>query len=163
MIDQSVSADYTPRLMNTAPISVIYARNSRSVFSAVIRLFTGMARWSHCGIIDGDEVVEATARHGVVATPIDEFKARYTETEVVTYEVPNPENGMKFARDQKGKRYDWLGAVGVPFRLSFRKPWYDISKWFCNHLVEATLLAAGRQRWRFTKKSVSPMETYLVL
>jgi hypothetical protein len=149
--------------MNRPHLQVIFARSSRSIPSALIRLFTGMARWSHCGVIDGDMVIEATALHGVVATPIEAFKARYSETETVAIECPNPGNGIRFLRDQLGKPYDWFGALGVPFRVSFRKPWYDTGRWFCNHLAEGGLFAAGRLRWRLSKKSVSPMETYLVL
>ena len=56
-------------------IKVIFGKNHLP-FSWLIRIFT-WSRWSHCGIVVGDMVFEATATKGVVVTPLTNFIERY--------------------------------------------------------------------------------------
>ncbi|WP_342617224.1 hypothetical protein [Rhodoferax sp. GW822-FHT02A01] len=124
--------------------------------SEVIRFFTGGALWSHCGVVVGDVVVEALTR-GVVTTPINDWK--YPAFAFVQVECPDPEAAEQFALDQVGKKYDWLGCLGAPWRAHWQNP----NRWYCSELAEAALVAGGRKRWRDEKMGVSPMESWVVL
>lgn len=129
--------------------------------SFLTRFFTGGARWSHCGVVDLERgvIIEAQVWRGVIETPLDEFEAHYPSTEIVRIDCPFPEHALAFARTQVGKPYDYLGAVGVPWRTR----WDDPARWYCSELVEAALAAGGRLRWRLDKRGVSPMESWMVL
>lgn len=143
-------------------ISAVYTA-SRDPLSALARLVTGNAKWSHCGVLigtpTGDVVVEARMWYGVVATPFNEWVARCPHYEVVEIDCPDPAAGEAFALAQVGKKYDYLGALGVPFRSH----WQDPTRWYCSEKLESVLLAAGRNRWRDTKQAISPQESFDVL
>ena len=132
---------------------------SRDPLSEVARLATGNAKWSHCGIVVGDFVVEARMWFGVVGTPFADWKSRCPHYELATVECPDPKAAEDFAWAQLGKPYDYLGAFSVPFRTH----WQDPERWYCSELVEAALIAGGRQRWRDTRSSISPQESWDVL
>lgn len=109
-------------------VNVIYGRNNLP-FSWLIRAFT-WSRWSHCGIVDGDNVIEATAKHGVKVTPIAEFKRRYRSFAIA--ELPcREQDPISVARQQIGKKYDWSAV----FSLVLRTGWNSDDKWFCSELI----------------------------
>lgn len=106
---------------------VIFGR-SRTLSSFAIRLFT-WSRWSHVGVVDGDNVIEATLKRGVSVTTLDEFKSRYHRTQIA--EIPSCEGWRERLRECIGDGYDWRGI----FSLVFRSKWDDRGKWFCSELV----------------------------
>lgn len=110
-------------------VKVIYGRNNLP-FSWAIRLFT-WSRWSHCGIIDGTgvNVIEATARRGVIVTPLAEFKRRYKKWSVA--ELPTINDAQSLARQEIGKPYDWSAIFGLALRTGWDKP----DAWFCSELI----------------------------
>lgn len=111
-------------------VKLIYGR-SNAIGSLAIRLFT-FSRWSHVGIItaDGNNVIEAVGFKGVVSTPLDEFKSRYTQWEVAEAPVIDLNECHIKARQQLGKGYDWSAFFG----FVFRKRWNDQDKWICSEL-----------------------------
>jgi len=118
------------------------------------------ALWHHCGVLDQERgmVIEALMFKGVVATPLAEWTERYPRVKFRPYAVPNAHLGIAFARLQEGKRYDYRGALGVPFRAD----WQDPHAWYCHELLEAALKAAGARRWYDDSCPKTPTETYLV-
>ena len=141
-------------------VNVAFCR-SPNIPSFLTRLFTGGARWSHCAVADEERgvFIEALMFKGVIETPFATWMLKYPSYEVVKIDCPAPITAMNFARAQVGKGYDYLGAVGVPWRT----PWHFENRWYCSELVEAALQHGGRLRWRLTKRGVSPMESWLVL
>lgn len=139
-------------------VEAVFSRRT-NIPSFLTRFFTGGARWSHCGLIVGGDVIEALMFKGVVATPINEWIKRYPSYERVAIECPNPAAAKWFALKQVGKGYDYKAVIGVPWR----SPWNHEHRWYCSELVEAALAAGGRLRWRLEKRGVSPMESWLVL
>lgn len=99
-----------------------------SIPSIAIRTFT-WADWHHGGVIINNEVVEATAKKGVVKTPLKEFISRYNKYVIV--EIPHIGDYQKRALDQLGKKYDWGGI----FHFVFRRDWSKEDKWFCFELI----------------------------
>lgn len=110
-------------------MKVIFGRNNLP-FSWIIRLFT-WSRWSHCGIIIGTHVIEATAKEGVVMTPIPEFKRRYKTWAIHEVPVASGVDYEKLAYLELGKSYDWLAV----FSIATRRDWDSSSKWFCSELI----------------------------
>lgn len=106
----------------------------RSAAPASIGLRLAMwSRFSHQGIYDEttNTVIEATASHGVVETPLAEFLKRYSYCEIHSKPSAFPhEEVLARARSQKGKKYDWSGIFGIAFRTG----WSNLDKWFCSEL-----------------------------
>jgi hypothetical protein len=135
----------------------IYCRGS-FLASPVIRFFDGAGHWSHCGgiLADGEHVIEARAWHGVVITPLAAVIARSSEFKIISRTVPNKARGDAWAMGTVGAGYDWLGAIGSPWR----RPWGAHEQWYCSEHDEAWLAACGLLRWRQGKRSITPNESY---
>lgn len=110
-------------------ITLIFGR-SNTLASAAIRLFT-WSRWSHVGIVHGDMVIEATARHGVTLTPLLQFRQRYSAWAMADMPVEDRMEAINLALLQVGKPYDWSGIFGIFLRTGWSKP----DRWFCSELV----------------------------
>lgn len=108
-------------------MKVIYGRN-HTPLSFLIRLFT-WSRWSHCGVVMGDKVIESTATGGVIESTLDDFKHRYKSHEICN--MVNYRGWQQRAKNQLGKDYDWLAI----FSLVLRGKWSKPNKWFCSELV----------------------------
>lgn len=115
--------------METIP--VIFGK-SWNIFGVLIRLFT-WSRWSHVGAItpDGKFVIEASGTLGVVETPIEEFKRRYTQYEITQIPVRDRGFAYRFLRGEIGKPYDRLAILGI----FFRRDWQQTDAWFCSELI----------------------------
>lgn len=111
---------------------IIFAKNN-GIPSLLIRLVT-WSRWHHCGALtkDGKYVIEATALHGVVKTPINDFLKRYTKTSMVEI-VCNKEQAERFLNDQIGKRYDFKSVIAILVRAKKKPDNY----WYCFELIAA--------------------------
>lgn len=141
-------------------LRAIYARGHSFTSWAIRNADTGrQARWSHCGVVTPEgTVIEARFFKGVVETPMAEFLARYSKTESVDIECPNPADGVAFARESIGRGYDYLGALGNFFRAN----WHSMSRYHCAELVESAVFWAGRMRFRDHAWYVRPNQSYMV-
>lgn len=84
---------------------------------------------SHASILDlqGKTVIEAIGK-GVIETPLDKFLRESHRLVLVQPNTWTPERGrvaLAKARAQMGKKYDYLGVVGLPARDS----------WYCSELA----------------------------
>lgn len=133
---------------------LIFGRNHH-IGSLAIRLGT-ISRWSHCGIIDGDYVIESVFPNGVTKTHINDFVKRYTCVEVCKLPVFDNLKAMELARTTKGK-YDIKGAVSsiLPLRSGFLN---DKDKWFCS---EHVAYCSGMFRDSFIS-GITPNDVYIV-
>ncbi len=118
-------------------MKLIFGRNNLP-FSWLIRIFT-WSRWSHVGIVVGDKVIEATALHGVVMTPIADFIKRYNDHSYATMLTENDGDAEFRALLEVGKKYDFSAIFGILFRSG----WNQDNAWFCSELVAH---AAGTYR-----------------
>lgn len=108
---------------------VIYGKNKNPI-GYLIRFFT-WSRWQHVGIIDGDRVIEATMDKGVISIPLIDFKAKYAHTYIGEIPCVDSKVALDIANSKLGKKYDWLGIVGIVFRSRWEKD----NRWFCSELV----------------------------
>lgn len=135
---------------------IAFARRA-ALGSWLIRLFT-FSRWSHCAIIQGDAVIDATFWHGVRRSPLSEFLKHY-EVEVIDVHLGAfGEYADLWLEEQIGKKYDWTALVALPFRSN----WHDPDRWFCSELVAAALRAGGRDLFRDDLARVVPQHLWML-
>lgn len=139
-------------------ITVLFTKREWHPGSYAIRWGLPVSRFkvasaSHCLIRDGDYLIEATMEGGekflqgcVRRRLASEALEGLTVVAEVTYNVPDAEAGLAWARTQVGKPYDWRGAFGLA--LVPTRNWMEPDKWFCFELAAATLVQAGRQDFR---------------
>lgn len=124
-------------------VLIIASRNGRNVGSAAIRAGQLWRAWSHTADVltagDYTQTVEALAlAGGVVVRDVAELIGRRSTAHVVlSREVSSDVAAARdeWLCDQRGKGYDWLGAVGGAW-LQVRE-WQDDAKWFCSELSAA--------------------------
>lgn len=109
-------------------VTLIFSKSKHPI-SILIRLVT-WSHWSHVGIVDGDKVIEASGKHGVIETPLAEFKARYDKWELAEAPVLNKEQAIAEARTYLGKSYDWWAIFGMWLRTG----WDHKDRWVCSEL-----------------------------
>ena len=111
-----------------------------------------------CAIIDGDEVIEAAAFHGVRARPLEDMLNKASKFAILT--LPGDEAAVvAAARSQIGKPYDWQGVAGI----GFRRRWQDEDAWFCSELVAWAFAEAGTPMFREHAWRITPRDIYIPL
>lgn len=104
-----------------------------------IRAFEG-GQASHCGLlIGGDDVIDATFRHGVALRRREQFERRRRIVEVIDVPLPDERAAVMFALEQVGKPYDWTAIVGF---MGLRD-WSSDRRWYCSELCASALIAGG--------------------
>lgn len=131
--------------MNT--ITVLFTRRRWNAISWLIRWAVPRSRFalslsSHCMVLAGDTVYEATMLHGVRRVPREVAMHGQHLVKMTQYQVPRPSAGLEWLDAQVGKPYDWGGAFGLS--LAPDRRWSDASAWYCYELAAAALHAAGR-------------------
>lgn len=121
------------------PLSLIFSRG-RHPGSALIRAWPPAGPWSHCGVIVGGSVVEATMLRGVVSTPLAEFQRRASLWAVIDLRCPRPEDGEAWALSRIGAGYDWGGALGIVLR---EPELSDGGREYCSMMVCRATRAGG--------------------
>lgn len=152
-------------------LRVIYTR-SRTVGSVLIRAGAWWGPASHCGVVDGDEVIECLAlppldqvggswrrklRGEIVRTPLERVKDRSSWHSLVDIRCPRPEDGLAWARSTVGDGYDHWGLIGIPLRESSLQREH---LGYCSEHVEGTLARAGADRWRPGMHGWHPCQSY---
>jgi uncharacterized protein YycO len=94
--------------------------------------------WSHVGIIDGAEVIEAVWPKVRVAALADVLAA-HPRWVVVDVPCPDEAAAIAAARAQIGKPYDAIGMLG----LGVNRDWQDDSRWWCSEHVAMVIKAGG--------------------
>ena len=132
---------------------IIFATDNDPL-SVAIRTATACP-WHHVGAVFDDYVIEARFA-GVLYTHIDEVKAR-GEYYIIDYPLDDEDEAKRFALDQVGKEYDFIGLVGFQFRLGLQDP----DKWYCSELIQAIAVAGGSPIVRENLKGVSPRDLWV--
>jgi uncharacterized protein YycO len=139
-------------------VSIIF-RRSNLIGSRILKTVL-WSEWSHCGIIDGDTVIEAAAFHGVVRTSLEQFKADGTHYTIIDIHLDDEtaEKVLENARSQLGKKYDYLGLLGIAFRNRHAE---ERNAWFCSELVAWAFEQAGHPLVRKAVWRVTPQDIYI--
>lgn len=137
-------------------VQVVFTR-SHAIGSLLLRTAL-WSPWSHCAIVDGEEVIEAAAFGGVRVRPLADMLADATKTAILT--LPgDPQKVIAAVRSQIGKPYDWSGVLG----LGFRRRWQDDDAWFCSELVAWAFAEAGAPLFRTQPWRITPRDLYIPL
>ena len=101
----------------------------------------GGCPFSHVATVDhrAGTVIEAVCPHGVIERPLHEFAHGKTSMALTWINVDNPAAALAFARQQKGKRYDLIGAIGA----GFNHDWQNPNQWYCSELDSGAIQAGG--------------------
>lgn len=136
-------------------VDIIFTRSNK-IGSRLIRSYT-WSNWSHCSLIDGDDVIEAALWYGVRVSPLESLKSRSSEWEVKRFPVKDAEKFKSFMRSQVGKKYDYLGALGIALRLRTEKR----NRWSCAELLVHAALKCGSSWFKeHSLHKISPQDIY---
>jgi len=136
-------------------VRVIFSRRHH-IGSLALRTFLWSA-WSHCGIIAGDQVIEAVFGKGVVITPLKDFQKQASKWTIIRIPAANPAAVTDWAKKQEGQPYDTSGVLGI----AMRRAWQDSAAWFCSELVAAAFHAAGTPLFRTDVWRITPRDLYI--
>jgi hypothetical protein len=126
--------------------------------SLLIRAVT-WSRWSHCALVDGEEVIEAAMFGGVRRRPLAELLAANSAHRIEHLPVQDAAATIAAARSQLGKGYDWLGALG----LALRGNWQNRQAWFCSELIAWAADHAGSPWFRRNRiRRVTPEHLWML-
>jgi len=128
--------------------------------SLCVGLAAGSRQFSHAITIIEGRAYEASMTHGCREGTIAELMAGIVAYRDMKVWVPDLDAATAFAKAQSGKKYDWLGAIGIP--LTYSEDWADDSRWWCSDLVFATVLAGGTRMFDpAVMKRVRPIDLFM--
>lgn len=99
-------------------------------FSWGIRTIT-WSRWSHVALVDGADVIEAVAIHGVRRAPLVQRLQEARHYAFAELPCMDPEIIIAAAESQIGKPYDYTAVLG----LGLHRDWQAMTAWFCSELI----------------------------
>lgn len=138
-------------------VSLLFSA-SRHPMSAVIRACT-WSNWSHVALIDGDEVIEATAPDGVRRFPAVQAINHAKYGAIVELPCRDPGAVIAAAASQLGKPYDYTAIVG----LGLHRDWQEDDAWFCSELVAWSFAQAGEPLFRAdVLRRVTPQHLWML-
>lgn len=118
-------------------ISLLFS-TSYHPMSMVIRACT-WSNWSHVALIDGDDVIEATALAGVRRYPVVLAINHAKRWGIVDLPSRNPQMVIAAAASQIGKPYDYSAILGI----GLHRDWQMDDRWFCSELIAWSFAQAG--------------------
>lgn len=123
-------------------LSLLFS-TSHHPMSAVIRACT-WSNWSHVALIDGENVIEATAPAGVRRYPVVLAINHAKRGAIVDLPSRNPQMVIAAAASQIGKPYDYTAILG----LGLHRDWQEDDRWFCSELIAWSFAQAGESLFR---------------
>lgn len=124
-------------------VKILFTRRRLPV-SLLIRAFT-WSQWSHVEIIDGQDLIGAEMMKGVTVTRLSHRLEISSRAAVVEVPCANPQAVIDAIRSQLGKKYDFLGLLGLVTR---QRNWQQATDWFCSELVAWAFDAGGAPLFR---------------
>ena len=136
-------------------VKVIFTRRHH-IGTIILRAFL-WSKWSHCALVDGDEVIEAVAGVGVRTRPLASLLEESSKYSILDFPAKNPQRVLQEARKEIGTKYDWGGVLG----LGFRRRWNKDDAWFCSELIAAAFARVGEPLVRVDAWRITPRDLYL--
>lgn len=106
--------------------------------SLLLQAFT-FSRWSHVGMVYGEEVIEARFPR-VRVTTVAEFQAHYPRWEFAELPCADEAVAEAYARSRVGRLYDIGGLLAFPFQ---NRDFESSSRDFCSELPIRAAAAGG--------------------
>lgn len=136
-------------------ITVLFTRK-RNLGAAVLRAFQ-WSDWSHVALVQGDDVIEATAAHGVRRVSLADAKVGVSREHCLELPCRDPDVAFAAAESQVGKGYDW----GMIFGHPLRQDWDNRERWVCSELVAWAIREGGTDLFRCKPHRITPQHLYL--
>ena len=136
-------------------VRVIFSRRAQLGSLAIRTAF--WSDWSHVGIIDGDEVIEALMFKGTSTRSLAKFQAAASKWEIIEIPADDPAAVIAAARRRIGDRYDWWGALALVLHIRLQR---DIDG-FCSELVAEAFREGGTPLFRVDAWRISPRDLYI--
>lgn len=136
-------------------VSVIFSRRA-NIGSLALRTFL-WSGWSHCAIIDGDNVIEAAMFHGVREITLNEFIADKSLYEIISIPCADAAAVIAAAKSRIGLPYDWLGVLALLLHYELQRPTQD----FCSKLVAWAFEKGGTPLFRTEAWRITPRDIYI--
>lgn len=136
-------------------VRVIFSRRHH-LGSLALRTFLWSA-WSHCGIVDGDQVIEALMFKGVTTRSLEEFKQNASKWEIIEIPADDPAAVITAARSRIGNAYDWLGVLALLLHIDLQRDAMD----FCSELVTWSFKTGGTLLFRSDAWRITPRDLYI--
>lgn len=101
--------------------------------------------YNHCGIYDdatdnrGGYIIEANPFEGVRRRLLGPVLSSTSGFAIMDLAVPQEQYAMAWLRQQVGRKYDWLGLMGIVFGTD----WLREDRWVCSPLTMMTFVQAG--------------------
>lgn len=140
-------------------VRAIYCR-SLTIGGALIRASSWWDQWSHCGLLTPDNtVINARAGHGVVEETLQEFARRYSWTEIVALNLPDPDAAVTWARSKLGCGYDYGAILNI---ISSKFGSDSPRRYHCAEFLESAKRKGGLDIWRKPLSRVTVAQSYMV-
>lgn len=136
-------------------VKVIFSRRAQ-LGSLAIRTFMWSA-WSHCGIIDGDEVIEAVMFKGVTTRSLAQFTADASKWEIIEVPAQDAAAVIAAARSRIGQGYDWFGVLALLLHINLQRE----RAAFCSELVAWSFKSGGTPLFRTDAWRIMPRDLYI--
>ena len=117
-------------------MKLIFCRANDPI-SWYVRLLT-WSKWSHVGIVDGPNVVEAYFPYVRVSKLSDVIRA-HSRVAFKDLFCKNNQAALNAAISQIGKPYDMKALFGLPFNRN----WQDDDSWYCSEIIAWAILQGG--------------------
>jgi len=130
-------------------LKIIFARSNWKPVSLLIQAKT-FCKWSHCGVVVGNFVIESKMGTGVVVTSLQDFKNRYSSTLELFIPCISREKGFDFLSSCIDLGYDLRGVFFAIFNMTNN----NRRKYHCAELVATACGLFNPER----ASSVSPAD-----
>jgi len=135
-------------------VRVIFSRRHH-IGSLALRTFLWSA-WSHCGIIAGDQVIEAVFGKGVVITPLKDFQKQASKWTIIRIPAANPAAVTDWAKNRKASPTTRPACSASPCDAPGRIPQRgSVPNWWRPHSMQQELpcsapMSGGSHRATYT-------------
>lgn len=139
-------------------LDLLFCTNPANPLSWVIRAGS-WSKWSHVALIDGDDVIESVALHGVVRTPLATRQRQDPRWAIATLACADRTAIIRAAKTQIGKPYDYTGVIGI----GLHRDWQEADSWFCSELVAWAFQQGGSPLFRTGAcRRVTPQDIWML-
>jgi uncharacterized protein YycO len=113
--------------------------------------------WSHCAIIDGNNVIEAAMIYGVRERPLADLLMDASKWSFIDIPADDSDAIIAAARSRIGRAYDWMGALALLLHIDLHREQFD----FCSELVAWSFKQGGTPLFRTDAWRIMPRDIYI--
>ncbi len=136
-------------------VQVIFLRHA-NIGSQIIRRFDWF-QYTHCAVIDGDEIIESMMFAGVRTRTLKAFKESASHWEIIEIPCERPADVITAMRSRIGDGYDWMGVLGLVLRMDIQ----SAIRWVCSEIIAWAFAITGQPLFRIESYKIKPRDIYI--